>query len=710
MISDRWLHVSNIQPVLSGRLRILPKEIRGELWYFIQDPLTNEHTRLRSDAWSFISRLAGRSVGEAWTDAYLAGEAGTLTQSEVISLITGLYRRNLISLAVPADSARLAERGQRRNRKPFLQKAQSVMFMTLPLVDPDRALRAAAPLIRFILGPFGLLAWLVAVFAALEVLASQWGRVANASAAVFAAPDPLSLFLAFLLGKTLHELGHAAMCRRFGQPVHAMGVMLLVFAPLPYVDVSAAWAMRSKAQRIAVGSAGMLVDIFVGALATLAWAQTPPGPINDALFSLMLTSATYTVLFNANPLMRFDGYYILSDLLELPNMAARASAALGQVVTRHLLGERPSTEDEMTTKPHFGLAAFGALTLVYRVFAIGGIILFLADMYYGAGLLGALLLALGALIIPLTRSLSKLRDGEMRGRRPPGRLWLLGGALGAILGFIALVPLPDWVSLPASIEAIGATQVSATTEGWLEEVVATPNTIQRSGQALLRLVDPQLLLERRGIQQQLIGNALMERRALSEGGANLEPIRERGRALEALLRQSEIDIAGLTIRAVRDGFWVAPDLRRHQHGWIERGTELGTLLPGEGFRMVAIVSQSASALLARHSVPVAELRCAGTAGMVLPVEELRLVPQALGRLSNPALGSAMGGEVAVSGHDASGTTSAEPIFRLDGLIRSDAAWLHHHRVCSARVWLPARSLGARWAEGLRQFIQRRYRL
>jgi len=350
------------------------------------------------------------------------------------------------------------------------------------------------------------------------------------------------------------------------------------------------------------------------------------------------------------------------------------------------------------------------MTLVYRVIAIGGIILFLADMYYGAGLLGALLLGLGALGVPLMRSLAKLRDAEMQGRRPPGRLWLLGGGLGAILGVIVLVPLPDWVSLPASIEAIGATQVSAATEGWLEEVIATPNTMQRSGQALLRLVDPQLLLERRGIQQQLVGNALMERRALSEGGANLEPIRERGRALEALLRQSEIDIAGLTIRAARDGFWLAPELRRHQHGWIERGTELGTLLPGEGFRMVAMVSQSASALLARHSVPVAELRCAGTAGTLLPVEALRLVPQALGRLSNPALGSAMGGEIAVSGHDASGTTSAEPIFRLEGLIRSDAAWLHHHRICTARVWLPARSLGARWAEGLRQFIQRRYRL
>ncbi|WP_431303436.1 hypothetical protein [Sediminicoccus sp. BL-A-41-H5] len=712
MFSERWLYVSGLRLTLRRRLQATPRRIAGELWYLVSDPLTNEHARVPAQAWRFLKRLGpDRSVGEAWEEAYRSGEAASLTQPRIVSLISTLYQRNLLTFAAPNDSVRLAERGRKRNSKPLVQRLQSIFFLPIPLLDPDRALRRAAPLLRLIFGPFGLALWVVVLMAGLTTLVSQWGRVQDASASVFAAPDPIALFLAFLLGKALHELAHAGMCRRFGGPVHTLGVMMIVFAPLPYVDVSSAWAFASRAQRIAVGSAGMAMDLFIGALATIAWAETPPGAFNDAAFSLMLTSATYTLLFNANPLMRFDGYYMLSDLLETPNLSARGSAALAEFFRRHIMGQHRRLAADEADPLHGGIACYGAAALAYRLFAIGGITMFLADLYYGAGFIAAVILATGGLLVPFLTFLQRERANSAGISRSGTRLWWLGGSAAGLLALIALLPLPDWSTLPAGIEGRSVSEVTAASGGRLEAILAEPNISHPAGTPLLRLADPELLLERQSLRQQLTRNALMERRALTDGGADLEPIRERRRSLEALLHQTETDIAALTIRAPTGGIWAAPEIHGRMHGWIERGTELGMMLPPDGFRVVALVPQTESARIARATLAEAGLRCGGTAGHRLQATELRLVPHAVERLPNAALGSAGGGGIAVLGHDPGGTAAAEPVFRLEGRISgADAHWLHHGRACRLRITLPDRPLLTGWIEGLRQFLQRRYRL
>ena len=712
MFSDRWLHVSGLRVTLRDRVRVAVRGIGGETWYMVHDPLTNEHARLRADAWHFLAQLKFHpSVGEAWRVAYASGEVGALTQPRVVQLISALYRRNLLTVSTNIDSARLVERGRLRRRKPVLQRMQTLLFLPVPLFDPDRALRRLAPVLRLIFGPIGLAVWLFVLSAACATLVERWGSVVDASSAMFAAPEPVMLFGAFILGKTLHEFGHAGICSRYGGRVHTLGVMLLVFAPLPYVDVSSAWAFRSRAARVAVGAGGMLVDVFVASLSTLIWAETPPGGLNDAAFSLMLTSATYAFVVNANPLMRFDGYYILADLLDVPNLAARASAAFAEVLRQHLLGQPASRDEDEVDSHHASLAAFGALALAYRVFAIGGIMLFLTDQYMGLGLLAAVTLGLGTAGPAIGRAARAWRARIARGQLIPGQARLKGLAVIALLFLLVSAPLPDWRTLPASIDAIDATQVSAGTAGRIQEIVAEPNSYHLAGDPLVRLEDPELHLERRTIELQLVRNAMMERRAISSGTADLEPIRERRRSLEQALAQTDTDLGALIVRAPRDGVWVAPAIRGRMFGWIERGTEVGTLVPDAGFRMIAVVPQAASASLARASDLTATLRCSGSAATALPVIDVRMVPLASSRLPNPALGAVSGGDIAVSGHDASGNMSAEPVFRLEGVLpRTEHGFLLHRRTCWARVALPPRSLSARWLEMSQQFLQRRYRL
>lgn len=712
MFSDRWLHVSGLRIRIHSRVRVATRKFGGETWHLLHDPLSNEHSRLRGDAWRFIASLPShRSVGDAWQAAYDRGEIGALTQHRVVQLISSLYRRNLLALSTPVDSARLAERGRRRLRKPALQRAQSLLFLQIPLVDPDRALKALEPLVRLIFGPIGLLIWGIALVAGLTTLSHHWGGVLNASSAVFATPDPILLFASFMVSKALHELGHAGMCRRHGGAVHTLGVMLLIFAPLPYADVSSAWGFRSRAARIAVGAGGMLVDVFVASIATLAWSSTPPGAFNDAAFSLMLTSATYAFVINANPLMRFDGYYILSDLIDVPNLAAQSAAAFGNVMRGIVLGHPANRDPDDVAVHHAGLAVFGGLAFLYRIFAIGGIVLFLADQYLGLGLLAAIVLTLAASAPAAQRMMAAWRASRASTPFMPLAVWGRLGATAGLLCSLLFIPLPDWNTLPASIEAIGARLVSTGTAGRVVEVVASPNTFRRAGEPLVRLEDPELALDRRTVELQLARNGMMERRALASGTADLDPIRERRRSLEQALSQTDADIAALLVRAPADGYWVAPTINNHLHGWIERGTELGTLVPLADYRVIAVVPQSAAAIVAGSGNLRGTVRCGGQAGTLMRVDDLRMVPLAMTRLPNPALGSGAGGDVPLSGHDPKGTASAEPIFQIEGRIAAaDYGVLVHRRTCWLRADSPPRSLGTRWLEAAHQFFQRRYRL
>ncbi len=136
------------------------------------------------------------------------------------------------------------------------------------------------------------------------------------------------LYLGLIFIKTVHEFGHAIFCRKYGGEVHVMGVMLMIFTPMPYVDATSSWSFRERYKRVLVGAAGMIVELFVAALATFVWAKTAPGTLHSLAYNMMFVASVSTLIFNINPLLRFDGYYILSDLIEIPNLNQRATGQL----------------------------------------------------------------------------------------------------------------------------------------------------------------------------------------------------------------------------------------------------------------------------------------------------------------------------------------------------------------------------------------------
>jgi len=269
-----------------------------------------------------------RTIDQLWQDAAtrLAEEAPS--QDELIRLLAQLHSADLLPSEVTPDSTELLERAFKVGRAGWLGNVVNPLAIRMRFWHPDKFFERTSPIVSWLFSWQGALCWLVVVVPAIVLSVQNWQELSeNASDRILAADNIVMMVLSFLVLKALHELGHGYAVKAFGGAVHEIGVMLLVFAPMPYVDASAASGFRSKWQRALVGAAGMIVEVFLAALALYVWLAVEQGLIRSIAYNAMVVAGISTVLFNGNPLLRYDGYYILSDLIEIPNLAQRAFPA-----------------------------------------------------------------------------------------------------------------------------------------------------------------------------------------------------------------------------------------------------------------------------------------------------------------------------------------------------------------------------------------------
>jgi len=230
--------------------------------------------------------------------------------------------------------------------------------------------------------------------------------------------------------KTLHEFGHAYFCRKFGGEVHVMGVMLMIFTPAPYMDATSSWAFRNRWKRVLVGAAGMIVEIFFAAFATFVWAKTGPGTIHNLAYNMMFIASISTVVFNINPLLRFDGYYILSDLVDIPNLHQRAQQQLRYFAERYLFGLKKVESPANNPREGFWLCVFGIASGIYRVVVFGGVLLVIADRFLLLGIIMAAVCFISWVTVPTVRFVQYLASSPKLERQRK-RAIALSGALAA---------------------------------------------------------------------------------------------------------------------------------------------------------------------------------------------------------------------------------------------------------------------------------------
>jgi putative peptide zinc metalloprotease protein len=539
------------------------------------------------------------------------------------------------------------------------------MAIRVPLVDPGAFLDRHAALWQLLWSGRGLLLWLVLVLPAALLVPAHWPELTGNLADRMFAPDNLLLAaLVFPLLKAMHEMGHATAVRAFGGEVHDMGVMLLVMMPVPYVDASASSVLASRWRRAAVGAAGMMVEVFLAALAFYLWLAVEAGTVRAVCFNVMLVCGVSTLVFNGNPLLRYDAYYILCDLAGLPNLAQRAARYWGYLIQRHLLRVRDAEDPTERISEAVWLAAYGLLSSVYRVFVTMAIALFIATRYFFVGVALAIW-AVGAMVgLPLLRALRQLQvQPALRERR--ARIVAGGLAVLAVFAaFAVLVPLPDRSQAEGVVWLPEQATVRGGEGGFVHTLAARPGTRVSAGTLLVHAVDPVLQS-----QLALAAARVDELRAsfaneFAADRARAEIVREQWLQAEAALARARERTAALDVAAGTDGVFTVAAPENLPGRWVKKGEVIGHVI-GDDAPVVRVLVDQAQADRVAAATRAVQLRLADEMDRPLGGRIVRQVPAGTDEAPSRALLTSGGGRLPPDPRDPQGRKTLERVFEIE---------------------------------------------
>lgn len=711
MFSDSWHRVAPERVRLHPAVEVSKQVFRGQHWYLLRDPLNNEFYRISPAAYAFVGRLRGkRTVDEVWRDCLALHPDDAPGQEEVIQVLSQLHRANLLQSQLAPDSRQLFERQRKAKSRKTRGQLVNFLFLNIPLFDPNRFLDLIRPLMRLILNPLGFLVWLGVVGAGLWTATGHLDALADQSAGVLAPNNLIYLYLCTVFIKLIHELGHAVMCKHFGGEVHTTGVMLMLLTPLPYVDATSSWSFRERWKRVAVDAAGMGAEFFVASLALFVWLSTSDPLVGRLAYNVMFIASVSTVLFNANPLLRFDGYYLVSDLFELPNLYQRATRQLKHLAERHLLGVRASFSPADSGHEAFWLTVYGIAAFVYRVMLLVFITYHVAQGFLGLGMALAAFCVVLYFVAPVVKFLKHLFTSPSLDRVRPRALAVTGALLAAVVAAIGFVPFPRSFRAAGILQAENEAVVHGNVSGFVEEVLVPTTRPVEKGTPLIRLVNPELDLDIESAQSRLEQIATQIEEARQSGfGTIVGSLLQQAEAGRLFLNELADQREALLIRAPIAGIWSSPRARELRGTWSPRGTEVGRVIDPTGFVFLSAVPQKESGNLFDGRLVKSEVRLKGQADRVLTVLDQSVIPGGQEQLPTAALGWLAGGAIQVKKGDETGTRAAEHFYLVRSRLSPENkdVTLHGALTGQIRFSLPPEPLKDQWLRMIRQLFQGR---
>ncbi|HVV02512.1 MAG TPA: biotin/lipoyl-binding protein [Verrucomicrobiae bacterium] len=710
--SESWYRVAGQRLYLRPSVRVRRQNFRGERWIVLEDPFSNQFFRLRPAAYEFVARLRpDRTVEEAWDACLQRFPDEAPGQEAVLQLLSQLYFANLLQYDAATDSAQLFDRYKKRKQRELGFNLLNIMFMRFPLLDPDRFLVKTLPFVGKFISPLGAILWLIVTGLGVRTVVDNFDALRQQGEGILAPSNLALLYLGLVLIKALHEFGHAYFCRRFGGEVHVLGVMLMIFTPLPYVDATSSWSFRSRWQRCLVGAAGMIVEIFFAAIASFIWARTSPGTLHSLAYNIMFVASVSTLVFNLNPLLRFDGYYILSDLIEIPNLNQRAGMQLRHWSERYLFGVRRSESPAEKPGEAAWYAGYGVTSGIYRVIVFGGVLFAVADRFLIIGIVMAAVCLISWVTVPMGRFFRYLASSPNLDRVRGRAIGVTAGAAAGLLLLLAVVPFPCGFRAPGVVKTTQRTALATQAPGEVAAILVRPGATVKRGEALVKLENHELELDLAAAQARRDEVAARLLQAMKEESADIAPLTQLRDAVDKDVQKLTVDMEHLVVRAPHDGIWVAPGIDEFDGRWLSRGSNLGLVVNPRSFEFVATVLQDDVNYLFSRGIRGAKVRLVGNAGTPLLLEKWRVIPGEQKALPSAALGWAGGGDVPIAADDPSGSKALEPFFEVIGPIQPNAALpLLDGRSGKVRFELPPEPLLPHWLRRAWQILQKRYQV
>lgn len=674
--SDVWYRVAPLRAHLSPHAQVTRQSHAAHAAYIVEDPATGQYYRFSESAWLFLGMLDGRAtVDQAWTAcaAQLGDDAPT--QRECIDLLGKLQFFGLLIGEQPLAADMVEARIEQVRRQKRETRAGKWFFFSIPLFNPEPLLSAINHLIRPLFSRWGLVAWSLLVLVGLWHLGTNARAFADEFGGLLDPSNLIWLSALFLILRTVHEFGHAAACKALGGRCTEMGVLLIgVVLPLPFCDATSAWRFPEIWRRVVVSSGGVLFETVLASIAAVVWARSESGTLAHTLaYNTVLISGIATLVFNLNPLLRYDGYYILSDVLGIPNLAQRSRELVWHLLERHVFGVRGLTPPATRGPAEFWtLLLYAALSMPYRVLVTVTIVWILLTTVPWIGIPLAIIGGTIVILLPIFGAIGHLLTSpRLMGRRARAVSISLG-ALALLIVGLGMIPAPSGVFAMGTFEPASRAPVRTLEQGRVIAAHATPGSLVHAGDAVLTLESPELIAQIATTRAQIEGVAGTLDAAQTDDPAAAAVARRRLDYLGLELARLEQQASNLVVRASADGRLitsseVGSSLENLIGRTITRGTLIAIIASDEVVVQASVSDRDFAYAFrgqAAQTTP-ASIRIRGMAGRVIGARVVRVDAAASRSLASRSLATDVGGEVLLDPTDPEGQRTLESQFIVE---------------------------------------------
>ncbi|MDG0804961.1 HlyD family efflux transporter periplasmic adaptor subunit [Pectobacterium brasiliense] len=568
-----------------------PANRDGSPSWTLEDPLRGLYFRIGWAEMAMLSRWAMGNAAQIVADVNQTS-ALTLDDSDVQYFNRFLQANSLTRVSGDEALAQFSRQVEQSRVSIWRKLLKNYLFFRIPLWHPDRFLGATLPWVEpFFSRTFLKLTLLVAVLG-LFLAGRQWETFKHTFLHFFTLEGAALAGLTLCFTKILHEFGHAYTCKRFGARVATMGVAFLVMMPVLYTDTSGSWKLTRRRQRMAIGAAGMMTELVLAAWATLAWSFLPDGMLRSTAFMLATTTWIMTLAINLSPLMRFDGYFLLSDGLQMPNLQNRGFAIGRWQMREWLFGLGDAPPEHFPRWLQRTLVGYAFAVWIYRFFLFTGIAILVYHMTFK--LLGMLLFAIEIgyfVVMPVVnevREWSKRRKDYRMNRNMTTTL-----VVSAVVLLLLMIPWQRGVYAPALLRAEQQSSLYMPVPAMIQRIDVKVGQPVQAGQTLFTLSSDALAHEQKQLERQIATLNWQSTFQVfnKEAAGDHQRVKQEHEAalqkLQVLQRQSE----QLTVRAPIDGVVADMTTPLETGEWLGQGEWLAVVTKPTGGLVEAFVSE-----------------------------------------------------------------------------------------------------------------------
>lgn len=632
----------------------------------LQDHVTGKHYRFTPIVYQIIGLMDGKlTVQELWEKATELYEDNAPTQGDMVRILSQLHAADVLLSNISPDTAELFDRYEKHERGKWKQNLRSPLSLRFSLFDPERFLSRTVGIVRPFFSIGGFLIWLIVVGVAVTLACLHWSELTeDVVDRVLSTQNLLLLWFIYPVIKTMHEFGHGYAVKVWGGEVHDIGIMLLVLMPIPYVDASSSSAFPEKWRRIVVGAAGMMVEFFVASLAMILWLNLEQGIVSAIAYNVMLIAGVSTVLFNANPLLRYDGYYIMSDMLEIPNLSQRSVKYLGHVTKRYLLGLKKDEPPYVGPGERFWLITYSIVSFIYRMLVYASIILFIAGKFFVIGVLLAAWAFASMIIIPLFKKISFVLFNPVLREIRIRAVFVVSAISLVVMMLLFFAPFPFRTCTEGVVWAPEESLVRAGTSCFVSSVKVSTNSHVKKGDVLIECRDQILVAKNKVLKAQLRALQARYNAEIYTDRVKARTTKEEVANVRAELVREKERLDDLIISSPCDGVFIVPDAEDLPGHYLRQGELVAYVLDAYKPIVRVVVPQSDINLVRQRNRGI-DIRFTEHLEKVYPADIIREVPKALESLPSMTLSSVGGGKVAVDPSDPDGLRPLEKQFQFD---------------------------------------------